>query len=82
MISCRQTGKLSISSQGTAYAKTWHAVVHVRHCKQVRKAREVAAEKKWVRRMLEREDAIKKSPVFYTKEFGLYPLVRRTAEGI
>lgn len=82
MISGRKTGRLSILSQGTAYAKAWHAVVHVRHCEQVRKAREVDAEKKWVGRMLEREDAIKKSPVFYTKEFGLCPLVYRAAEGI
>lgn len=36
----------------------------VRHGNQVRKAREVCVEKKWVGRMLEREDAIKEGLVF------------------
>lgn len=45
-------------------------VVYTGHCHQVRKAREVGAEKKWVGRMLQREDAIKKIFVFYTEAFG------------
>lgn len=57
-------------------------MVCVRYCKQVRKNREVGAEKKWEGMMLERPEAIQKGPVFYTKESGLYPLVHRATDGI
>lgn len=57
-------------SKGTARAKAQDMVVYTGHGQQVRKAREVGAEKKWVGRMLQREEASKRSFAFRTEAFG------------
>lgn len=57
-------------------------MVCVKFYNQVRKAREVGAEKKWTGTMLERKESIRKGLVFNTKESGLYLLVHRGTEGM